>query len=129
MQHAAQTGDALGRAIEPHQPEHLRVTVLLDDIDPRVAIEELVELGRERVGAQPQIARPQAELAVELGTALIDRPVARAVTDDADFRLRLVPDIRLRDVLPRRLELAPQAVHVVDVVVRPLAVLTLLVVP
>src|SRR6188768_3114320 len=110
VQHAAQTGDPLGRAIEPHQPEHLRVTILLDDVDPRVAVEKLVELGRERVGAQPQIARPQAELAVELGTALIDREVARAITDDADFCLRLVPDIRLRDVLPRRLELAPQAV-------------------
>ena len=64
----------------------------------------------------------------ELIAALFDRPVARAKPDDADVRAVDVLHHRLGHVLPRRLELAREPLHVANVVVRTLAVLRLLVV-
>ena len=65
---------------------------------------------------------------LELVAALVDREVAAAEADDADLGARHVVHDRLGHVLARGLELARQPLHVVHVVVRPLAVLRLLVV-
>ena len=46
-----------------------------------------------------------------------------AVTDEPDLGCAVAVDHRLRHVCPRRLELAREAVHVLDIIVRPLAVL------
>ena len=40
VQHASQLRDALGGELEAHQRQHLRVAVLLDDVDALVAVDE-----------------------------------------------------------------------------------------
>src|SRR5204863_9077578 len=63
-----------------------------------------------------------AALLRDLRPALVDRPVARAVADDADAGAGGILDRRTGDVLLGGFELARQPVHVVHVVVRTLAV-------
>ena len=52
MGDAAQARGQLGLEIELEQREHLRVAVLLDEINTVVLFDELVHLARERVGAE-----------------------------------------------------------------------------
>src|SRR5512143_170288 len=65
----------------------------------------------------------------ELIATLFDRIPRRAAADHPDRRLVVIRDRRGRDMLAHRLELERKPVHVLDVVVRPLAVLRLFVVP
>ena len=55
MADASQLGDLRRRELQPHQAEHLRVAVLLDDVDARIPIDEVGQLRRERIGAQAQV--------------------------------------------------------------------------
>ena len=55
MSDAAEAADQLGLEIEFEQAKHLRVAVLLDDIDVLVLLDELVNLASERISAQPQV--------------------------------------------------------------------------
>ncbi len=55
MGDAAQARDQFRLQVELEQAEHLRVAVLLDDVDALVLRDEVVNLTRERIGAQAQI--------------------------------------------------------------------------
>jgi hypothetical protein len=75
VQHAPQFRDAPRPAARLQQPEHLGVAVLLDDVDPLVAVDERLDLGGERIRPQAQVRRRQPGLALELVARL--SPVAQ----------------------------------------------------
>ncbi len=82
----------------------------------------------ERIRADAQIRRLHVGFFSQLITALGNGPVRRAVADDSDLGILIRVHNRRRGMGARGLELASQAVHVVHVIVRSLAVLRLVVV-
>src|SRR6266567_5036926 len=128
MKHASRVVRRIDWQIGPQEHLHLGVAVLLDHVNARIPPHERRHFVREGIRADPQVGRTDPGLLFELHAALDDRPVARAVSDDADLRLGVLHD-RLRHQLFRRLLLAHEPIHVALVVVGPLAVLPALVVP
>ena len=103
--------------------KHLPVAVLVDDVDALVRGDEVVHLGGERIGPQPQVVGLDAVLALQLVERLDQRVMRGAVGDDADFVALVAHHLRLGHQRARVFELAAQAVQVVHVVVGTLAVL------
>src|SRR5882762_703993 len=81
---APQLRDLLRVAFELDQAPHLPVAVLIDDVDAIVRVDEVEQLLRERVAAQPEVGRIELLLVLQLVARLDQRPVRRAVVDDAD---------------------------------------------
>ena len=120
---------AIRRQVERHQLQQLRVAVLLDHINVIVRIDERGEFIVKRIRAQAEVRRLEVGFLAKLVAALADGPVRRAVANQARLGAGHGFDLGLGDESARRLELARQPVHIVHVVVRPLAVLALRVVP
>ena len=113
----------------PDQRRHLRVAVLLDDVDAIVASMKSATASRERdtrAAAGTTMSSPASR--PQLIAALADRPVRGAVGDDADLGVSARVDLGRGTSVARRVELARQTIHVACVVVGPLAVLAPLVV-
>ena len=55
--HTAQFGGIFGRQIELEQAQHLRIAVLLDDVNAVVRGDELVDLAREWIRADTKVVR------------------------------------------------------------------------
>src|SRR5581483_7754863 len=80
----------------------------------------------EWIGFDPQVINFQVVFLAELIAALDDRPVTGAVSNDADFGLAGV-HFGARNELARGFKLMIEALHVIGVVVRPLAILRFLI--
>src|SRR5512146_372547 len=122
--HAAQLSSLLVGQIQREKLEHLAVTILVNDVNAIVLLDELVHFASEWIGADSQVIDLDVLLALELVHGFDHGPVTGSVGDDADFR----PAAYLFGLGNERasvLELSEQAVHVVDVVVGPFAVLRL----
>src|SRR5688572_6504881 len=96
MTDAAKLGELRRRAFHLEQREHLRVAVLLDDIDTVAAIDERADLRRERIRAEPEVRGVEPFLVLQLIARLDDRPVRGAVRDQADAALAGHLDLGLR---------------------------------
>ena len=79
-------------------------------------------------GANAAVTRGVVVLLPKLVNAFYNRPMAGPIREDAEIRLRGFLDQRTRDLGARRLKFASQAVHIVDIIRGPLAVMCLLVV-
>src|SRR5262244_4447540 len=86
MPDASQLYYLLGREIELEQLKHLRVTVLLHDVDPIVVLYEIVDIVIERISANAQVVRFHPEFFAQLVDRLQQRPVRSAISDDAESR-------------------------------------------
>src|SRR5208337_4176174 len=73
--------------VELQQAGHLPVAVLLHDISAVVPLNKIVHLAREWICQHPKIIRFQFVLARQLIARLDDRPVGRAIRNNADLRL------------------------------------------
>ncbi len=62
--------DFFRRQIELEQAQHLRVAVLLDDVDALVRGDEVVHFAGERIGAQAQVICVEVVFLLELVAAL-----------------------------------------------------------
>ena len=85
MGDAAQARGQFGFEVELEQAEHLRVTVLFDDVDAIVLLDEFVHLAGERIGAQAQVVGLDAVFVTQLVAAFDYAPVRSAVGDDTDL--------------------------------------------
>ncbi len=126
---AAQSGDVRHRNVKLQQLQHLAVAVLVDDVHALVRGDELMGFGRKRIGAQAQVISLYAVLRLQLIERLDQSVMRCAVSDDADFVAVVAHDFRLGNQRACGVELARQTVHVVGVVVRPLAVSGRLIMP
>jgi len=106
---------------------HLRVAVLIDNVDPLVRSDEIVHFAIERIGTQAEIVDAHSVLGLQLIEGLDHRVVRGSIGDDADLVAVVAHDFRLGNQGARVFELARQTVHVVGVVVGTLAVLRLFV--
>jgi hypothetical protein len=68
----------------PGERRHLRVPVLLHDVDPLVSAQETLDLLRERIGPKKEIGRRGA-FGAELIPGLTHRVVGGAESDEADL--------------------------------------------
>ena len=82
---AAQARGQLGLEVELEQGEHLRVAVLLDEVNAVVLLDELVHFAGEGICPEPQVVGLDGVFVAQLVAALGDAPVRSAVADDADL--------------------------------------------
>src|SRR6188768_1133287 len=106
VQYAPKLAELSGCALHLEQRHHLRVAILLDQVDTVAPIDELRDLRRERKRAQTQVRRVELGLVPELIARFDDGPVRRSVGDEADATLADYLDFRLRHERPGCLELA-----------------------
>ena len=83
--------------IDLQKIEHLRVAVLLHHVNPVMAGHKVVHLLRKGIGANAQIVGRNLAFAREFVAALDHRPVAGAISDDADLLLACAFKDRLRN--------------------------------
>ena len=124
----AQLGQLRRIALHLEQRQHLAVAVLFDHVDAVAFLDELEDLGRERVRLQPEVRRRQLRFIGQLVARFDDGPVGCAVADDAHLALGQQLDFRLRHQCPRGLELPREPIQILRVVLGTLAVLRLFVV-
>src|ERR1700756_617927 len=125
---AAQACNQLRPDVELQQAQHLRITVLLDNVHALVLLDERVHFAGEGVSAQAQVVGLEVVFLLQLVAALDECPVRCSVGDDADFRLARGNHFRPRNEGARRFKLPIDALHVALEVVGPFAVLRLFVV-
>src|ERR1700730_11894062 len=70
VSYTAQLHDVFRLQIQLEQTQHLRITVLLDHIDPSVLNNKLMHFARERISAQPQVIRVETIFLNQLVAAL-----------------------------------------------------------
>src|ERR1035437_148162 len=128
MANRAQTRRQFRFDVELEQASHLPVAVLLHHIHALVPLNEVVNLARKRIRPHPKIIRFQLVLFKQLIARFDDRPVRRAISDDADLRRSAARHFRTRNERPGSLELLVDPFHVAFEIVRTLAVLRLLIV-
>ena len=75
MSDAMQPGDKRWLHVELQQAEHLRVAVLLDEINSVMLLHEIMHLARKWVCAQPQVIGLDIVLLAQLVAAFENRPV------------------------------------------------------
>src|SRR5262249_38732728 len=101
---------------------------LFHDVNALVFLYKLVHISIERKSPQPEIIRTGLVLLRKLIPALAHRIVAGSESNNSDLRSAVRNRLRLWHQAARRFELTRQPLHVVLIIVRPLAVLGLLVV-
>src|SRR5262249_20417357 len=89
---------------------------------------KLVHIAIERKRPQPEVIRTDLVLLGKLIAAFADRIVAGSESNNPDLRGAIRNRLRLGHQTAGRLELAGKPLHIVVIIVRPLAVLRLLVV-
>ncbi len=124
MANRAQTRRQFRLDVELEQASHLPVAVLLHHIHALVPLNEVVNLARKRIRQHTKIVRFQFVLFGQLIARLDDRPVRRAISNNADLRLAAARHFRSRYEQPRGLELLVDPFHVAFEIVRTLAVLS-----
>src|SRR3984957_4809965 len=111
VRQAAQARNEFRFQIEFEQAEHLRVAVLLDDVNAVVLLDEVVNLAGEWVSAQAQVIGFDVIFVAQLVAAFSDSPVRRAVAQNPDARVVALGDFRTRNEGSRGFELAIQSLH------------------
>src|SRR5262245_21068738 len=114
----AKLGNRFSLDIQAKQAAHLPVTVLLDDIDSIVTLNEVLYAWTERNGPQSQVTGLQLVLSQKPVTALHHSPVAAAVSDEPDSCIGVLVDHGTGHSLAGSFILAVQTVHIVDIIVR-----------
>src|SRR5580704_3917879 len=127
MRDAAQVSDQFRLEIEFQQAQHLRVAVLLDDINMFVLLDEFMHFARKRISPQPQVVGLEAVFFAHLIAAFGNAPVGSPITDDSDLRVVPLRNFWSWNEGPRSFEFAVQALHIVLEVVGAFAVLSLFV--
>src|SRR3954471_16375504 len=82
VQNLAQLGAPFGAQRQPHQAQHLGIAVLFDDVDALMVIDESLEFLGERTGTEAHVSSRRPGFARELIPALLNRPVAAAISND-----------------------------------------------
>src|ERR1035437_7438061 len=119
---AAELRNLLGAAFQPQQAKHLGVAVLIHDVDALVAVYKIMNFRCKRVSPQTAVAGIDIVIEPQLLQALFQCPVAGAVGDDAHFGFLRFHNDGAGNLEAGIFKLACQAVHIVHVNVRPLAV-------
>ena len=70
-------GDQRGFNIQFQKAQHLRIAILLHDINTVVLLDEFVDLSRKRISAQPQIIGLDLVLVAKLVAAFDQSPSAK----------------------------------------------------
>jgi hypothetical protein len=128
MTNASQLDRFLCVDVKPNQIVHLPVSILLNDVHSLMVCHKIFELLTERNSPQTQIARFQTVLGQKTIAAFHNRPVTTAKSDEPDFGMRILINNGSGNTSPSRLILTRQPVHVLDVIVWALTILTGLIV-
>ena len=104
MRDAAQPRNKFRFQVEFEQAEHLRVTILLHNVDALMLLDEFVHFARERIGPQPQVIGFDLVFIPQLIAAFGDSPMRGSITDNADLRVIAFGDFRPGNERARRLK-------------------------
>src|ERR1035441_3525055 len=86
VQNAAQFDDLFRGQIELEQAGQLRVAVLLNDVNAFMRSDKVMDLMRERIGANAQVIHVEIVLILNLIEALAEGKVSAPICDEADLR-------------------------------------------